>query len=321
MKLLNSRNLLIMVLFLSFCSFSACYLEGEGFRDTVEKSFQVSQGGNLNIQTDMGSIDVQSGRGDQVKVRVVIKARAHTREKAQRILKDFVIDMNQKGNNVNVDGDYKHQKRWFRLFRGNRLRVRFEVTVPAVFNVNLRTSGGSISVSDLKGRVESRTSGGSLRFGMIEGPVMGRTSGGSIRVEGCQGDAEVRTSGGSITLGKVKGEVDAHTSGGSIRVDEVMGSIKASTSGGSISASVTEQPAGDCRLTTSGGTVRLYLADGIKLNIDARTSGGSVKTEFPVKVTLTGEMSRRKLYGKINGGGPEFYLRTSGGSIYIKRLD
>lgn len=321
MKLLGGKFILLTVLVLSLGFSGACYLEGEGFRDTVEKSFQVGQGGNLSIRTDLGSIEVKSGQEDRVTVRVLMKARAHSREKARRILEDFVIDMGQRGNNVTVDAEYKRGKRWFRLFRGNRLRVRFEITVPKVFNVKLKTSGGSIAVSDLRGRVESRTSGGSLRFGMIEGPVTGRTSGGSIRLSGCTGDAEVRTSGGSITIGKVKGEVDAHTSGGGIRVEEVMGAIQASTSGGSITASVTEQPAGDCRLTTSGGSVRLYLAEGLKLNIDARTSGGSVKTELPVTVKLKGKMGRRKLYGKINGGGPEFYLRTSGGGIYIKRVE
>ena len=309
------------MLALFLCSSTACYLDGEGFRDTVEKTFQVSEGGNLKIQTDMGSIEVRSGQQDRVSVRVVMKAHAHTREKARKILRDFQINMEKNGNDVVVNADYKHKKRWFRFFGSNRLNVRFEVSVPSVFNVNLKTSGGSISVSDLKGRVETRTSGGSLHFGMIQGPVVGRTSGGSIRLEGCSGNTDLRTSGGSITLGKVKGEVDAHTSGGSIRVEEVMGTIQASTSGGSITASVSEQPAGNCRLTTSGGTIRLYLAEGLKMNIDARTSGGRVRTEFPVEVTLTGEMSRRKLNGKINGGGPEFYLRTSGGGIYIKRLE
>ncbi|MCK4835614.1 MAG: DUF4097 family beta strand repeat protein [Candidatus Aminicenantes bacterium] len=319
MKFMSSRYLLILALVLYVCSSSACYLEGEGFGDTVEKSFQVSKGGNLIVQTDIGAIEVRSGQDDRVRVKVIQKARANTRKKARRILKDFVLDMQQRGNDVIINGDYKRHKHWFSWFRRNRLRIRFEITVPPVYNVNLRTSGGSISVSNLEGQVESRTSGGSLHFGMINGPVFGKTSGGSIRLKGCVGDAEVRTSGGSITIGKVEGEVDAHTSGGSIRVEEVMGSIQASTSGGSIKASVSKQPEGDCRLTTSGGTIRLYLAEDIKLNIDARTSGGRVRTDFPV--TLEGELSRRKLYGKINGGGPEFYLRTSGGSIYIKRFE
>ena len=35
-------------------------------------------------------------------------------------------------------------------------------------------------------------------------------------------------------------------------------------------------------------------------------------------VTIQGKINRRELKAKINGGGPELYLHTSGGSIYIK---
>jgi DUF4097 and DUF4098 domain-containing protein YvlB len=138
-------------------------------------------------------------------------------------------------------------------------------------------------------------------------------------LEGCTGDAEVKTSGGSIRIGKVQGEVKATTSGGSIKVQEVMGTINAATSGGSVSAYISKQPSGDCSLKTSGGSVSVHLAEDIKVDVDAKTSGGRVRTDFPV--TLIGELSKRKLQAKINGGGPELYLRTSGGSIKIYKID
>jgi len=56
----------------------------------------------------------------------------------------------------------------------------------------------------------------------------------------------------------------------------------------------------------------------VKLNLDAKTSGGRVHTDFPV--TVRGEISRRMLKAELNGGGPELYLRTSGGSIHIREL-
>jgi hypothetical protein len=55
----------------------------------------------------------------------------------------------------------------------------------------------------------------------------------------------------------------------------------------------------------------------IGVDVNARTSGGSVHTEFPV--TVQGEIKRSRLDAKLNGGGPELYLRTSGGSIYLKK--
>jgi DUF4097 and DUF4098 domain-containing protein YvlB len=96
-----------------------------------------------------------------------------------------------------------------------------------------------------------------------------------------------------------------------------MGKIQADTSGGSVKAYISQQPKGDCRLKTSGGSITVYLAEDVAVNVDAETSGGSIHTDFPV--TLQGKISKKELKAQINGGGPELYLYTSGGSIYIKK--
>ena len=100
-------------------------------------------------------------------------------------------------------------------------------------------------------------------------------------------------------------------------MNEVMGKIRADTSGGSVKAYISQQPKGDCQLKTSGGSITVYLAEDVAVNVDAGTSGGSIHTDFPV--TIQGKISKRELKAQINGGGPELYLHTSGGSIYIKK--
>jgi DUF4097 and DUF4098 domain-containing protein YvlB len=109
--------------------------------------------------------------------------------------------------------------------------------------------------------------------------------------------------------------VNAKTSGGNIRVKELMGPITANTSGGSVSAYISRQPESNCDLRTSGGKIEIYLVDDIAINVDAKTSGGKVVTDFPV--TVQGELKKSVLVGKINGGGPELLLRTSGGNIKL----
>ena len=304
--------------------------------DNIKKSFQVKPGGQLILETDIGSIEVKTADNTTLEVEVIRKVRTTSSKRAKTILEDFKIDFRQDGNVVYVKGEYKQsgwQKFWNNI--GRRLRVKFLISVPNEYNVDLKTKGGSISIDDLKGKVRSRTSGGSLNFNNIHGPVWGRTSGGSIKLLSCAETADVKTSGGSITIGEVdgdviahtsggsikigkaKGKVDTHTSGGRIKVEEVMDAIKARTSGGSISVYISSQPGSDCQLTTSGGGITVYMAEGIGVNVNARSSGGRVHTEFPV--TIQGEIGKRSLKAKINGGGPELYLRTSGGSIYIKK--
>ncbi len=289
-----------------------------GTEDVMTRSFDVSEGGALTMDVERASIEVDTQKGETVKVKVVLEAKTSSQSRAQEIFDDYKIDFKHTGSDVTIEADWKGGRGFFS--GGNRIRVHFMVTVPEQYDLDLRTSGGSISVSDIQGEVKANTSGGSLKIETVKGEVQARTSGGSIRLEGCTGDADVKTSGGSIRIGKVHGEVKANTSGGSISVDEVMGRINAHTSGGSISVYISKQPAGDCSLRTSGGSITAKLAEDIKVDVDAKTSGGRVTTDFPV-TTRTGELSKHKLQAQINGGGPELYLRTSGGNIRIREID
>jgi DUF4097 and DUF4098 domain-containing protein YvlB len=310
------KAFLVFGLIFIFAS-SLCLMAG--IEKTIKKSFEVQKGGELFLDTDLGSIEVVSHKSDVVKVEVILKANTSIDSRAKEIFEDFKVDFQKKGKDVKVEAEYEGNKGWslFKSWR-KKLKVKFLVKVPGEYDLELKTSGGSISVSELKGEVNARTSGGSLAFEYVDGTVLGRTSGGSIRLEGCSGDAEVRTSGGGIRIGKVKGNVIARTSGGSIKVKEVMGKIDASTSGGSVTAYISKQPTGNCRLKTSGGSVTVKLNKDVKIFLDARTSGGRVRTDLPI--TIEGTVSKRSLKGKINGGGPELYLRSSGGSIYINKI-
>ncbi len=304
---------------LAVCVVFAAWASAQDQADEhIKKTFQVAAGGSLTVVSDLGSIDVRSGAGNALGIDVQIANDGWSRRRFKEFMDEFQVDFQQTGNDVRVDAEYDRGLSSFWDSIGRHVKVRFTISVPAKYNVDLKTAGGGISVNDLDGTVLAGTSGGSLTFGEIKGSVTGKTSGGSIRLEGCDGTANVRTSGGSIRLGRVRGDVDAHTSGGSIEVEEVMGALSASTSGGYINAAISEQPKADCRLTTSGGSITVRMASAVKVNVDAQTSGGHVSTDFPVMVQ--GRIDRNALRAEINGGGPELYLRTSGGSIHLEKM-
>lgn len=328
MKSIFSKFSVLLVVSLFLLSFSGLLRAAS---DThIVKEFNVNPDGTLRIETDLGSIEVQTVSADRVTVEVFKEVKGWFRGKGA--LKNFEVSMDQSGDDVRVSGKWSGGK-----WRGaNGLHVKFVIKVPKRYNVDLKTSGGSVSVDDLEGKVNARTSGGSLHFGSIRGPVVGYTSGGSISLESCVGDADIHTSGGSIRIGDVEGSVDARTSGGSvsiekaegnviaktsggsIHVEEVMGAIEAITSGGSVSATISRQPKGRCMLKTSGGSVNVVLSDDIAVDLNASTSSGRVICDMDV--TVQGKISKNKLVGKINGGGPELYLRTSGGKITIQKM-
>ncbi len=321
----NKKLILIAAVSILFLT-AMCSLAD--YEDSIKKSFDVEKNGMLTIESDVGSIEIKSHAKAVVKVEIL-----RTLD-SKRLVDNVMTEFEHREADVTITTEVK--KGLFGFGRG--IKLKYLITVPQQYNVDLTTAGGTISVDDLTGKVDSKTSGGSLSFGNIDGPVNGTTSGGNIRMDGCKGTAMIKTSGGSIKLGRVDGDVKAKTSGGSISIDkavgsvnaktsggsikvtEVRGDIQASTSGGSVTAHIAEQPKGDCHLSTSGGSVKVYLNKEIKVDIDAKTSGGRVKTDLPISVTVQGEAKKNMLQGSINGGGPELYLRTSGGNIYINKL-
>ena len=285
----------------------------------IEKNFEVEQGGMLELDTDMGSIEVETHQSNSIKVSIEIEGLDED---------EFDVTFDETSNGLSIEGN-KKDSNWGSW--GSR-RVRFDITVPKHYNLNLHTSGGSIRVDDLVGNAEVDTSGGSLSFGNIEGEIDGRTSGGSIRVEGAKGNVKVRTSGGSLSIGDIAGDIhgrtsggsirlgvvsgtaDVATSGGSIRIEEVGGQVEAKTSGGSVELTLSKQPKGHSDISTSGGSITAFLAEGIAVDLYAR--GRKVYSDFEVN----GETSAKyKLKGPINGGGPELELQTSAGNVYIKK--
>jgi DUF4097 and DUF4098 domain-containing protein YvlB len=301
----------------------------------LKQSYPVSAGGKLVVDADRGSIEVTTAEASQLEIEVLREIKNVSESRAQEILDAHEVTFSQDGNTVTVTarGAAGWQGMWNSWLGG--FKVRYLVKAPRVFDLDLKTSGGSIQVKQLKGQLKARTSGGSLRLGDIEGPVDASTSGGAIQLADCRGNASVRTSGGSIEIGGGAGSIVARTSGGSIRVrefsgeaelrtsggsldiDRIKGRLEGSTSGGSIRAAFDGAPTGESKLATSGGGITVTLPENAALELDAATSGGRVSSDLPV--TVVGEHRRNALKGAVHGGGPLLRLRTSGGSIHVRR--
>jgi hypothetical protein len=245
---------------------SAFVLNNLASAKTIEKNFDADNGDTLSVITDAGSIRVETHNRKEIEVFAEIEGRDED---------EFEVTFDESSDGLKIRGE-KEDNRW----GYNNLRVKFVITVPKDYNVELDTAGGSISVDDLNGNVN------------------------------------VETSGGSIKMGNINGDVDAHTSGGSIRTEDIDGNVNARTSGGSIKVTMTKQITENATLSTSGGSVTANLIDDIKVDIDASTSGGRVRTDFDVD----GITKKRSIKGEINGGGPKLKLRTSGGSVNINAI-
>jgi TatD DNase family protein len=193
----------------------------------VEKTFTVSGAGKLHLETQGGEIRVMPGTDGTVKITAHEKIRADSDAEADDILKKLELTFEQTGNDVSAISKYERQPAGFHFGSWPPVQVDFIVTVPAAYATELRTSGGGITVGDLKGKVNARTSGGGITLGKIGADIDAHTSGGHVSLESAKGDVKLGTSGGNITVGRVDGPASLSTSGGNIKIDSVVGALKA----------------------------------------------------------------------------------------------
>ena len=284
-------------------------------REDVErsKSFNVGKGGTVEISTSVGDIRISTWDKNEVDVDV-------------EGLDDEEINqvkMSQNGSVVHIS---------YRTHWGNGSgHVRFNVSVPSQFNLDLNTSGGDLEVrGGLTGKIDGTTSGGDIKLGNVfGGPVDVSTSGGDIVTGKIEGDGSLKTSGGNIKVGSVNGSLIVNTSGGDIQVETVTKSLEARTAGGDINIG---DVGGETRVSTSGGNVSVGKVSGkaslstaggnIELkgasgNVSARTSGGDVKLQ-----NITGSIDAKTSGGEVDAelipsgkGGSK--LSSSGGDVRL----
>ena len=285
---------------------------------TVEKTFTVQAGGDLKVQTSGGNIHVVTGSDNEIKVTARELINADSEAKADDILKDLNLTIEQQANNVTATAKYAKSGGWH--WGSTPVTVSFTVSVPRHFNVDLNTSGGDIGVESISGRARLRTSGGNLKLDRIDGEVDGGTSGGDITLREGTATVKLNTSGGNIHVDRAGGEADLSTSGGDIVIESVRSRLTASTSGGNIKANIEGVLKGDCDLSTSGGNVSVSIDKSVAFDLKSHTSGGDVDADGLTIAIEKGGLRKSSLSGKVNGGGPLLSLGTSGGDIRIRAI-
>jgi len=277
-------------------------------RSRIEKTLKLEPNGKFTLDSDVGSVTL-TGRSSSG-AHVVIEADREDFE--DRYSVNFDESSGSASVTVRRKGSWDH---WGWSEHGS---VHFEIEVPAQTQTQVRTGGGSVTVSNLHGESELKTSGGSIDVSGLTGKLDARTSGGSIHLREVNGDTRVDTSGGPIEVDALDGSLNAHTSGGSIHIDRVTGYVEAKTSGGPIHVNFGRGNTHGGVIETSGGSIEAVVDHSANLDIDASTSGGHVESDLPVRVV--GKISSSSLHGSLGSGGETLRLHTSGGSIHIKSL-
>lgn len=259
--------------------------------ENPSKSFQVTKGGNLEVDVDPGSVEIEPWSKNEV----FIQAENVDERNPDR------LKMTQSGNTVTLK--YRDRRRYHN-------DIRFTINVPTEFSAHIITTGGNVEETDkLRGNFSVETKGGNVRMDEIDGNVRIESGGGNIRGEMVDGDASIRTGGGSVTIKTTTGKADVSSGGGSLRLEKVGKELTMTTGGGSVNVG---DVAGGADIHTGGGSVNVGK---VLKTLKIGTGGGSVEVkgasgDITVR-TGGGSVSMEDITGTLA-------LKTGGGDISVE---
>ena len=304
----NSRKIeLIFLLIIGAILLSATTIFASGRKLIKERSINTQQGLMLTVEASGADIYVKTWEKDEAYVKIFGNSRA--KEKMR-----FEIEKLESGVKVLAK---KKSSSWFNFFNNGNFDVRIEIMLPKNYNTEIETSGGDITISELRGNNELHTSGGDVKLNDSEGELYVQTSGGDIVIDKQKGSSHLSTSGGDISVVKSYGDLKASTSGGDVSIQAANGKIFAKTSGGNIDLFYEGSNKG-IEARTSGGRIHAKLPATFKANVYLETSGGDIESNFDN--SRTHKVTRSSYKAEYNGGGEKLNLETSGGNIIVDQI-
>ena len=137
---------------------------------------------------------------------------------------------------------------------------------------------------------------------------------------------------GKIEIIHVSGSVEADNPFGDIILDNVAGSAVLNSVNGKIKAVFSAvDPSSPMMFTSLEGNIELYFPEKVNANIKLRSENGELFSEFSIKPirrqTEVKKSARGSVYsledwtvGVLNNGGPEYFVSTFNGNIYLKKF-
>jgi hypothetical protein len=289
---------------------------------------------NLKIQDDAGAVTVTGADVETVQVTAIKRAYDSTQARADAEVKTVKYTIQQTGNTITIK--YELPKS---VNISNRVNeVEFIVTVPHQTTVNVDTSFGEISISNIEGAVVAENDFGEIALDNVEGAVSASTNSGEVTATSIKATGEnidLSSEFGSITLEQANGrDITLDTNSGTVKLDEVRatGKLSASTEFGDVT--IGNGSADSLHVDTNSGRVSLSKLT-VKKDISVEDEFGSLDLDqaFAASYDLntnSGEISidgaRGKLTAHTEFGGIQIFnaeavtldIRTNSGSIDFK---
>lgn len=130
--------------------------------------------------------------------------------------------------------------------------------------------------------------------------------------------------GHTVVFKNITGEIEVKTNHSGVRLENVTGPMSITTVHGDIEGnfSIVNQ-ANPISIVSSHGDIDIAIPENTKANLKVSTSWGEIYSDLNIKIERDGETMKRynanKVVGTLNGGGVSFEVKSSHGSIFLRK--
>lgn len=125
----------------------------------------------------------------------------------------------------------------------------------------------------------------------------------------------VRNTNGTVVIAGISGDVRAETTNGGVKGRDLSGRVEATSTNGGVVLDLKAISPGGVRAETTNGGIELQVPADAKADVKASVVNGGISL---TGLSLEGgERTRRRVEGRLNGGGPRVEVDTTNGGVRI----
>ena len=290
----------------------------EKFEEKFEKTVSLAKDGEVILNNISGDVEVKSWDKGEVRIEALKVSKASTLSEAEENAKKVEILVKKEDKTLRIDTKYPESKKLFRK-KSLNVSVNYWLWIPAKASVKIDSVSGDVDLEEIGGTVKVHVVSGDVEARKTDKGVDCEAVSGDLEIQDIAGDAYLKTVSGDITVERIKGSVKAEVVSGEIELRAV--SDANVVEGKAISGSVVYQGKikrdGRYTLKSHSGNVSMTLPSDSGFELEAKTFSGNIESDF--EITMSGKISKRKIYGVVNERGAFVKLSTFSGDISLRK--
>ncbi len=204
-------------------------------------------------------------------------------------------------------------------------------------NVDVESNGGDVSITGAKGNVKFNGRGSELELADIGGqaiingefhaPIRARNvakefsfKSNRTEVTAEKVDGHVELSSDRMEIVNVPGSVGVNTSSYDIMIEGVSGRVRVENRNGGVEVRMAQAPKQDIEIENQKGAVELVMPAASAFEIQASTRQGEIENDFSdPNLKTTDSENIVRLEGKVGGKGPQIRVKTTYGTVRLRK--